>query len=183
MYLRTVRGDTMTPSFSFSSLAIRSSPQVGLPLFISMINRRRLACSGGRPRRRDFQRHQVRNAARCHRTKVSGLTMASAERQSKHRASITIVSRIAVVVRRRLVLRSRNNASCFRRKRFQPSTPRAKAPTTESELATRDSTSKSSCSGDRRPASGKSSVVRRCSAVVHPRACNSGLAVAPAGSG
>ena len=54
---------------------------------------------------------------RCHRTKVSGLTSARAEGQSKHRASITIVSRLAVAFRRRFVFRSWNNASCSR-KRF-----------------------------------------------------------------
>ena len=49
---------------------------------------------------------------------VSGLTIASASRQSKNRASATIASRIASVVLRGFALRSCTSASCFRRKRF-----------------------------------------------------------------
>ena len=53
------------PSLSFSSSAIRSSPQVGLSCAISRINSRRFFGSCGRPRFRDFHLQNVRNAVRC----------------------------------------------------------------------------------------------------------------------
>jgi hypothetical protein len=54
----------------------------------------------------------------CHPTKVAGFTITSALRQSKNFASATIARRNDAVVRRGLILRSWNNASCFRRNRF-----------------------------------------------------------------
>jgi hypothetical protein len=72
------------PSLSFSSSAIRSSPQVGLSCAISRINSRRFFGSCGRPRFRDFHLQTVRNAVRCHLRNVSGLTMTRASRQSRN---------------------------------------------------------------------------------------------------
>src|SRR5579862_4710270 len=117
-YRRTVRGETRMPSLTSNSLAIRSSPQVGLSRSIPRISSLRFLGNGGRPRRRDFHRHNIRKAVRCHLRNVSGLTITSAHRQSKNRASATIAKRVAGVVLRLFVLRSWNRASCFRRKRF-----------------------------------------------------------------
>jgi hypothetical protein len=66
----------------------------------------------------DFHRQTILNAVRCHPTNVFGFTIASAARQSKNFASVTIARRIEAVVRPGLVLRSWNMASCFRRNRF-----------------------------------------------------------------
>jgi hypothetical protein len=49
----------------------------------------RFSGSAGRPRLRDFHRQNVLKAVRCHLTKVSGLTITSALRQSKNFASAT----------------------------------------------------------------------------------------------
>ena len=92
------------PSLSFSSLAIRSSPQVGLSCDIRRINSRRFFGSRGRPRFRDFHPQNLRNAVRCHLRNVSGLTMTRASRQSKNRESKTMNARVAAVERPRLDL-------------------------------------------------------------------------------
>src|SRR6516164_9467358 len=53
-YLPTVRGETRMVSFSFNSLAIRSSPQVGFSAAISRISLRRSLGIPGLPGSRDF---------------------------------------------------------------------------------------------------------------------------------
>ena len=117
-YLPTVRGETRIPNFGDSSFAILCSPHVGFSRAIWPISSRRFFGSAGRPGLRDFHRQNILNAVRCHPTKVSGFTIASASRQSKNFASATIARRIDAVVRRGLVSRSWNKASCFRRNRF-----------------------------------------------------------------
>jgi hypothetical protein len=68
------------PSLS-SSPWIRGAPHKGLAMLISRINCRISVGTAGRPRPRlDFQRQNNRKPARCHRTTVSGRTMASASR-------------------------------------------------------------------------------------------------------
>jgi hypothetical protein len=60
---------------------IRGAPHNGLAMLISRINCRISVGTVGRPRRRlDFQHQNNRKPARCHRTTVSGRTMASASR-------------------------------------------------------------------------------------------------------
>jgi IS30 family transposase len=71
MYLRTVRGETLMPSLTSSSLAILSSPHSKLSRDISRIKRRSSAGIGGRPGF-DFQCHRSRNPARCQRINVFG---------------------------------------------------------------------------------------------------------------
>jgi hypothetical protein len=69
-YLPTVRGETRMVSFSFNSLAIRSSPQVGFSAAISRISLRRSLGIPGLPGSRDFQRQRRRNPLRrCQRMK------------------------------------------------------------------------------------------------------------------
>ena len=92
-YLRTVRGETLMPSLMLSSLAMRSSPQIGLSRSIAMMRSRRFCGSGGRPSSRDIHCQNAQNALRCHLMKVSGLTITSASRQWKKRASVTRASR------------------------------------------------------------------------------------------
>ena len=59
----------------------RGAPHKGLAMLISRINCWISVGTAGRPRRRlDFQRQNKRKPARCHRTTVSGRTMASASR-------------------------------------------------------------------------------------------------------
>ncbi len=98
-YLRTVRGETRMPSFSQSSSATRSSPQVMFSLTIRAMSWRMSLGSGGRPPR-DFQRQYSLKALRCRRTKVAGVTMASASFQSKSRDQSTSDNRAASVRRR-----------------------------------------------------------------------------------
>jgi hypothetical protein len=74
--------------------------------------------SAGRPGLRDFHRQNILNAVRCHPTNVSGFTIISALRQLRNLASATIARRNEAVFRCRVVLRSWNKASCFRRNRF-----------------------------------------------------------------
>ena len=71
-YLPTVRGETLIPSFSLSSSAIRSSPQVGFSRAISLTSSRRFFGNAGRPLFRDFQVQNIRKALRCHFTNVCG---------------------------------------------------------------------------------------------------------------
>ena len=61
MYLRTVRGETLMPSLTSSSLAFLSSPHSKLSRDISRIKRRSSAGIGGRPGF-DFQCHRSRNS-------------------------------------------------------------------------------------------------------------------------
>jgi hypothetical protein len=77
MYRRTVRGDTRMPSFSRSSLAMRSSPHVRFATAIVAISRCTSRAIAGRPGVRDFQRQNSRNPCRCQRISVSGFTISS----------------------------------------------------------------------------------------------------------
>jgi len=87
MYRRIVRGEIRIPIFSKSSLAMRSSPQVGLCVAISTINFRTLAGTLGRPLDRDFHFQNTRNPFQCQRINVSGLTTVRASRHSNNLAS------------------------------------------------------------------------------------------------
>jgi len=89
-----------------------------IPRSISRINSRMGLGSGGRPRFRDFQRQNIRNADLCHLMNASGLTTTSASRQSKKRANAIIARRAVRVMRRGFTLRSLKSASCLRRNRF-----------------------------------------------------------------
>jgi hypothetical protein len=82
------------PSLS-SSPWIRGAPQRGFSRHILRIRSRTSREMTGRPGRprRTFQVQNRRNAARCHATTVSGLTMASAERQSRQRRERQIQNR------------------------------------------------------------------------------------------
>jgi hypothetical protein len=77
MYRRTVRGDSRMPSFSRSSLAMRSSPHVRFAAAIVAISRCTSGEIAGRPGKRDYQRQNNRNPCRCQRISVSGFTMTS----------------------------------------------------------------------------------------------------------
>jgi len=68
------------PSFSFNSLAICRSPQVGFSLAIWRINAWMFFGSRGLPPGRDFHRQNRRNPLRCQRISVSGLTTTKALR-------------------------------------------------------------------------------------------------------
>src|SRR5664279_2676651 len=87
-YLRTVRGETKMPSFSESSSATRSSPQVTFSLTMRAISWRMSFGSGGRPPR-DFQRQYNLKVLRCQRMKVVGVTTVSASFQAKSRDQST----------------------------------------------------------------------------------------------
>ena len=97
--------------------AIRSSPHEGLLLTMLAISCRSSWGIRGRPAR-DFHFQNSRNPFRCHRIRVSGLTMVKACRHSKNVASSAMVKRTASVARLGLFFRSRYKASCFRRNRF-----------------------------------------------------------------
>ena len=105
MYFRTVRGDTRRPSFSNSSLVMRSWPHVGFSRAIWRMSARNSSGIGGRPGC-DFQRQKRRNPWRCHRVKVSGVTTASVCLQSHQRLSQTRAKRVAFVGRFGLTSRS-----------------------------------------------------------------------------
>ena len=80
IYLAMLVWPTSMPSLS-SSPWIRGAPHKGLAMLISRINCWISGGTPGRPRRRlDFQRQNNRKPVRCHRTTVSGRTMASAPR-------------------------------------------------------------------------------------------------------
>src|SRR5438094_10259469 len=100
MYRRTVRGEVWIPIFSKSSLAIRSSPQVGLFVTISAISFRSWAGTRGRPHGRDFHFQKRRNPLRCQRISVSALTIVRAFCQSKKQDSLDSVNRTESVGRR-----------------------------------------------------------------------------------
>lgn len=72
----------------------------------------------GRPRGLDFQRQNRRKTFRCHRMRVSGLTMVGASRYTNSLESHTRVNLVAGFTRRGLTLRSRYKANYLRRKRF-----------------------------------------------------------------
>src|SRR5262249_31339815 len=114
----TVRGETRIPSFSFSSLAMRSSPQVAFSAAISRIRRRRSLGRRGRPMGLDFQRQNSRNPWRCQRMSVDALTFTSASRHGNMRLRVAIIQRVESLARRGLTWRSWKSASCLRRKRF-----------------------------------------------------------------
>ena len=105
-YFPTVRGDTRIPSFSFNSLAIRSSPQIGLSAAISRINFRRSLGKRGLPVGLDFQRQNSRKPFRCHRISVSGFTFNSELPHGNVRLRVAIVHRVASSARRGLTFRS-----------------------------------------------------------------------------
>src|SRR5260370_34265075 len=73
-YFPTVRGETRIPSFIFSSLAMRSSPQMGFSAAIFRIRSRRSPGKRGLPVGLDFQRQKSRNPLRCQRSSVSAFT-------------------------------------------------------------------------------------------------------------
>ena len=117
-YFCTLRGETWIPSFSISSLAIRSCPQLGFSADILRINSWRLLGKRGLPVGFDFQRQNSRNPLRCQRTSVSAWTATSAPRQSNRRLSAAIIHRVESSARLGLTLRSWKRANCFRRNRF-----------------------------------------------------------------
>src|SRR5579863_6627795 len=117
-YFATVRGETRIPSFIFSSLAIRSSPQMGFSTAIFRIRSRRFPGKRGLPVGLDFHRQKSRNPLRCQRSSVSAFTFISASRHGNIRLRVTIIHRVESSARRGLIFRSWNSASCFRRKRF-----------------------------------------------------------------
>jgi hypothetical protein len=61
MYRLTVHGDTLIPSLSCSSAAVRSSPHVAFARAMVAIRRCTSTGSGGRPQVFDFHRHKRRN--------------------------------------------------------------------------------------------------------------------------
>src|SRR5215831_19080589 len=123
-YFSTVRGETRIPSFSFSSLAMRSSPQVAFSAAISRISRRRSLGRRGRPMGLDFQRQNSRNPWRCQRMSVDALTFTSASRHGNMRLKVAIIQRVESLARRGLTWRSWKSASCLRRKRFSAASAR-----------------------------------------------------------
>src|SRR5882762_10199982 len=85
-YLLTLLSPMSMPSLS-SSPWMRGAPQPGFSRHILRIKSRTSREMTGRPGwpRRTFQVQNKRKPARCQATTVSGLTMASAERQSRQR--------------------------------------------------------------------------------------------------
>jgi hypothetical protein len=130
MYRRTVRGETRIPSFTSSSEAIRSSPQVRFAAAMSAINRRSSAGSGGRPPGDDFHRQHSWNPFRCHRMSVSGFTTVRTRRQSISCDRATRAMRVASSRRGGLTCRSRYNANCLRRNNSRRRVGRAAATST-----------------------------------------------------
>src|SRR6266852_8060709 len=97
MYFRTVRGETWMPSFTNSSLAIRSSPHAGFSPAILRISARNSTGILGRPARH-FHRQNRRHPARCHRIIVFGCTTKSASRHSKSLARRAKLIRVAASI-------------------------------------------------------------------------------------
>ncbi|MCU1335391.1 MAG: hypothetical protein JWO19_972 [Bryobacterales bacterium] len=87
-------GRNRIPSFSFNSLAMCLSPQVGFSRAIWRINAWRSFGRRGRPVGQDFHRQKRRNPLRCHRISVSGLSTTKALRQSNHRLTKLISQRV-----------------------------------------------------------------------------------------
>jgi hypothetical protein len=77
MDLRTVLGETRTPSFINNSLAMRSSPHSGFSAAIVRISARSSTGIGGRPSLH-LNRQNNRQPARCQRRTVCGRTMTTA---------------------------------------------------------------------------------------------------------
>ena len=117
-YFSTIRGETRIPSFSFNSLAMRLSPQVGFSAPISRISCRSCLGRRGLPASFDFQRQESRNPLRCQRISVSGLTFTSASRHWSIRLRVAIIHRVESSARCGLTFRSWKSANCFRRNRF-----------------------------------------------------------------
>src|SRR5207249_3849940 len=94
IYLLTLLCPMSMPSLS-SSPWMRGAPQPGFSRHILRIRSRTSLEMTGRPGfpQRTFQVQNKRKAARCQATTVSGLTMANAERQSRHRRDRQIHSR------------------------------------------------------------------------------------------
>ena len=111
------------PSFTNSSLAMRSSPRNGFSVAIRRMSRRSSSGMGGRPGR-DLWRQNSRQPARCHRTIVSGRTTITHDRQSHNRESQARLKRVAASMRRGLTPRSLKSASCRRKTRFSASIDR-----------------------------------------------------------
>src|SRR6185369_8347074 len=83
-YALTVRGDTKIPSFSASSSATRSSPQVGFSRTICTTSLRISFRRRGLPAR-DFHLQNSLKPFQCQRINVSGLTITNASFQSNRR--------------------------------------------------------------------------------------------------
>jgi hypothetical protein len=111
------------PSFRRSSLAMRSSPQVGFSFPMGRIR----ACTdfgiGGRPDR-DLSRQNSFHPARCQRIIVSGRTTTKASRQSKNRENNARRTHLTGSMRRGLAPRSTYWASCRRRNKISASRDR-----------------------------------------------------------
>ena len=99
MYLVTLLSAMLMPSLS-SSPWMRGAPQRGFSRHILRIRSRTSGEMTGRPGRppRTFQVQKRRKPERCHATTVSGLTMASAERQSRQRRERQIQNRRSAAV-------------------------------------------------------------------------------------
>ena len=110
IYRRTVRGETRMPSFTRSSAAIRSSPQVRLASAMVAFNARSSAGIAGRPGLLDFHRQNTLKPFRCQRRSVSGFTIVSRRRQSTKRDNATSTMRVASSSRRGFTCRSRYSA-------------------------------------------------------------------------
>src|SRR4029453_18505976 len=122
IYLATLVCPTSIPSLS-SSPWIRGAPHNELAKLISRIICRISAGTAGRPRRRlDFQRQNNRKPARCHRTTVSGRTLASASQafgnrwQTQPRTTLSTVKNDS-----RLGLPRRSTMICCRKTRISAS--------------------------------------------------------------
>jgi hypothetical protein len=118
MERRTVRGDMRSPSFRRSSAAIRLWPQVGFSSVIRPMRVRRSVGTRGPPREAHRHRQKSMKPFRCQRISVAGCTMVSASFPAKQRTRSTMPRSVASLARRAFTCRSRERASCFRRKRF-----------------------------------------------------------------
>jgi hypothetical protein len=123
MHFLIVRGETCSPSFSSSSLAIGSSPQNGLSVAMRRMSWR--SSSGIRGRAcLDLERQNSLHPAQCQRINVSGRTTTRASRQSNCRERYAGDPRIAASTRLGFTPRSSYPASSRRRKRFSASMDR-----------------------------------------------------------
>src|SRR5437016_7970216 len=120
MYLLTLVSPMSMPSFS-SSPWMRGAPHPGFSRHILRIRSRISRATTGRPARprRTFQVQNRRNPLRCQATTVSGLTMASVERQSRQiRESPTHNRRSSGVNWRRFLADRNSTPIWWRRARF-----------------------------------------------------------------
>jgi hypothetical protein len=113
-YFPTVRGETWIPSFSFNSLAMRSSSHEGFSIATFHISSRRSLAKRGLPVVLDFQRQKSRNPLRCQRSTVSGFTFTSASRHWNIQLRLAIIHLVESSARRGLTFRSWKSASCLR---------------------------------------------------------------------